>query len=107
MEAPDRGPGIPAAIREKIFNLYFTTKKGVGSGIGLARTFQIVQLHNGTVDFTSDPLSGTTFRLRFPAEDVSASQQAALVDGKLEVPSAAQGESPSVITILPKGGQTN
>ena len=74
----DQGPGIPPEIRSKIFDLYFTTKKGVGSGIGLARTFQIIQMHSGTVDFSSDPLSGTTFRLRVPAaEDVSASEHAA------------------------------
>jgi signal transduction histidine kinase len=74
----DQGPGIPPGIRDKIFNLYFTTKKGGGSGIGLARTFQIIQLHNGTVDFSSDPISGTTFRLRFPAaEDVLPSERVA------------------------------
>jgi len=64
----DEGQGIPAEIREKIFNLYFTTK-GKGSGIGLAMTFRVVQLHNGTIDFTSEPGKGTTFWLRFPAID--------------------------------------
>ena len=29
--------------------------------------FRIVQLHNGTIDFTTEPDKGTTFRLRFPA----------------------------------------
>ncbi len=99
----DQGPGIPPAIREKIFNLYFTTKKGVGSGIGLARTFQIVQLHNGTVDFSSNPLTGTTFRLRFPAEDVSASEQTVAADATLGVQPAASAAP----TTLPKGGQHN
>jgi signal transduction histidine kinase len=61
----DQGAGIPPQIREKIFNLYYTTK-GKGSGIGLAMTFRIVQLHNGTIDFTSEPGKGTTFWLRFP-----------------------------------------
>jgi signal transduction histidine kinase len=62
----DEGAGIPPEIREKIFNLYFSTK-GKGSGIGLAMTFRVVQLHNGTIDFASQPGKGTTFRLRFPA----------------------------------------
>jgi len=62
----DEGGGIPPEIREKIFNLYFSTK-GKGSGIGLAVTFRVVQLHNGTIDFTSEPGAGTTFRLRIPA----------------------------------------
>jgi signal transduction histidine kinase len=48
-----------------VFQLYFTTKES-GSGIGLATTFRVVQLHNGTIDFTSEPGKGTTFRLRFP-----------------------------------------
>jgi signal transduction histidine kinase len=62
----DQGAGIPPELRDKIFNLYFTTK-GKGSGIGLAVTFRVVQLHNGTVDFASQPGAGTTFWLRFPA----------------------------------------
>lgn len=62
----DEGAGIPPEIRERIFHLYFTTK-GKGSGIGLAMTFRVVQLHNGTIDFTSEPGRGATFRLRIPA----------------------------------------
>ncbi|HOL71194.1 MAG TPA: ATP-binding protein [Bryobacteraceae bacterium] len=62
----DEGVGIPPEIREKIFNLYYSTK-GKGSGIGLAMTFRVIQLHNGTIDFTSEPGKGTTFRLRLPA----------------------------------------
>ena len=59
-------PGIPPEVRDKIYNLYFTTKKG-GTGIGLAMTYRIVQLHDGTIDVTSEPGKGTTFVLRFPA----------------------------------------
>jgi signal transduction histidine kinase len=61
----DTGPGIPPELREKIFRLYFTTKKE-GSGIGLAMAFRIVQLHDGTIDFTSEPGKGTTFFIRLP-----------------------------------------
>jgi signal transduction histidine kinase len=61
----DQGIGIAPDDREKIFRLYFTTKKK-GSGIGLAMTFRVVQLHNGTIDFSSEPGRGTTFRVRFP-----------------------------------------
>ena len=66
----DSGVGIPPEKREKIFQLYFTTKKK-GSGIGLAMTFRIVQLHNGKIDFFSEPGKGTTFVLRFPLEGSS------------------------------------
>jgi signal transduction histidine kinase len=65
LEVADDGPGIPPEVRDKVFQLYFTTKER-GSGIGLAMTYRAVQLHNGTVDFASDG-GGTTFRLQFPA----------------------------------------
>jgi signal transduction histidine kinase len=61
----DEGGGIPDDIRDKIFDLYFTTKKD-GSGIGLAMTYRIVQLHNGSVEVESGATTGTTFTLRFP-----------------------------------------
>lgn len=61
----DQGPGIPDEMREKIFNLYFTTKGKRGSGIGLAMTYRIAQLHNATLDVDSEPGQGTTFTFRF------------------------------------------
>ncbi len=65
IEVHDQGGGIPAEIRDKIFNLYFTTKKA-GSGIGLAMTYRVMQLHNGSVEFDSRQGEGTTFRLHLP-----------------------------------------
>jgi len=64
-EIRDTGGGIPKEVQEKIFELYFTTKKD-GSGIGLAQTYQILQWHYGTVDFETVEGQGTTFRLRIP-----------------------------------------
>jgi PAS domain S-box-containing protein len=61
----DTGKGIPPENRQKIFQLFFTTRPG-GSGIGLASTFRIVQLHNGSIDFTSEVGRGTTFRIELP-----------------------------------------
>ena len=66
LEVADNGPGIPHDLRNKVFQLYFTTKQR-GSGIGLAMTYRAVQLHNGTIDFTSEDGRGTTFVLQFPA----------------------------------------
>ena len=69
----DHGMGIPPEVRDKIFNLYFTTKKS-GSGIGLAMTYRVLQVHNGALDFESTPGKGTSFRLLLPLiEDVRAS----------------------------------
>ena len=70
MEIRDTGGGIPKEAQEKIFELYFTTKKG-GSGIGLAQTYQIMQWHYGSVDFETAEGQGTTFRLRLPLAESS------------------------------------
>jgi signal transduction histidine kinase len=64
-EIRDTGGGIPKEVQEKIFELYFTTKKD-GTGIGLAQAYQILQWHYGTVDFETVEGQGTTFRLRIP-----------------------------------------
>jgi PAS domain S-box-containing protein len=61
----DTGKGIPLENQKKIFQLFFTTRPG-GSGIGLATTFRIVQLHNGSINFQSEAGRGTTFRIELP-----------------------------------------
>src|SRR5690348_3484548 len=61
----DTGVGIPLENRQKVFQLFFSTRPG-GSGIGLASTFRIVQLLNGSIDFTSEVGRGTTFRIELP-----------------------------------------
>ena len=65
VEVRDQGGGIAPEIRDKIFNLYFTTKHG-GSGIGLAMSYRVLQLHNGALDFVTEMGRGTTFRLVLP-----------------------------------------
>jgi signal transduction histidine kinase len=64
-EVRDRGMGIAQNVQDKIFELYFTTKKD-GNGIGLAQTYQILQWHYGSVEFESTEGAGTTFRFRLP-----------------------------------------
>src|SRR5258705_10407941 len=61
----DTRKGIAPENRQKIFQLFFTTRPG-GSGIGLSSAFRIVQLHNGSIDFTSEVGRGTTFRIELP-----------------------------------------
>jgi PAS domain S-box-containing protein len=70
-EISDQGVGIPHELQEKIFELYFTTKKG-GSGIGLAQTYQALQWHYGSIDFETVEGQGTTFRLRLPVVELRA-----------------------------------
>ena len=64
----DTGCGIAPEHRARVFQLFFTTRPG-GSGIGLASTFRIVQLHNGSIDFESEVGRGTTFRVELPLAD--------------------------------------
>ncbi len=61
----DQGCGIPRDTLGRIFNLYFTTKRD-GTGIGLAMTYRILQLHNGSVQVESEVDVGTQFTLRLP-----------------------------------------
>lgn len=56
----DNGEGIDEATSEKIFIPFFTTRKN-GSGIGLALTKQILQLHHADIHFTSEIGKGTEF----------------------------------------------
>ncbi|MGB9418728.1 MAG: ATP-binding protein [Acidobacteriaceae bacterium] len=65
IEIADSGSGIPDDIRAKIFDLYFTTRKD-GSGIGLAMTYRIMQLHSGSIDVQSKQNIGSTFTLKLP-----------------------------------------
>jgi signal transduction histidine kinase len=78
VEITDQGAGIPEEIRDKIFNLYFTTKKS-GTGIGLAMTYKVMQMHNGTVSFISREGEGTTFCLNLPLTRSERKTEADLV----------------------------
>jgi hypothetical protein len=68
LSVDDTGPGIPAEIRDKIFNLYFTTKQS-GTGVGLAMTYRIMQLHGGFVTVESEVGKGSRFRLGLPERE--------------------------------------
>ncbi|MEO0123241.1 MAG: ATP-binding protein [candidate division WOR-3 bacterium] len=59
----DNGPGIPASALDKIFEPYFTTKKG-GTGLGLFIAHKIVSEHNGTINVESSKEKGTVFTIR-------------------------------------------
>src|ERR1035437_9449594 len=74
----DNGIGISPTLLPRIFDLYFTTKPK-GSGIGLAMTYRILQLHGGAMEVRSnaDPASfdrGTTFTLNIPISPTPANE---------------------------------
>ena len=67
----DNGIGIPDAIRDKIFQPFFTTKPtGMGTGLGLSLSYDIItKLHQGNIICQSREGEGTEFIIRLPIED--------------------------------------
>jgi signal transduction histidine kinase len=88
VEVIDEGIGIPAEVLPRIFELYFTTK-AKGSGIGLAMTYRILQLHGGAMDVRSttdrsSPERGSVFTFRLPiASGVGNEGRKAVVSGAM------------------------
>ena len=63
----DTGPGIPNDLKDKIFDIFFTTKPvGKGTGLGLSITKNIIQLHGGSIMVDSKPGKGTVFSIELP-----------------------------------------
>jgi len=75
----DHGRGIPEEFRSQVFEPFFTSKKDVGTGLGLWISRQITENHAGSIRFRSSTVvgrSGTVFRVRLPknaaAQDTAA-----------------------------------
>ncbi len=63
----DNGTGIPDAIKDKIFQPFFTTKPtGHGTGLGLSLSYDIVKAHGGEIKVESQVGKGTTFSIQLP-----------------------------------------
>lgn len=63
VEIRDHGPGVPAEVRDRIFEPYWTGKEH-GTGLGLALVKQTVELHGGTITVGDTPGGGATFTVR-------------------------------------------
>jgi two-component system, NtrC family, sensor kinase len=67
VEVQDDGCGIARDKLGHVFEPFYTTKPvGKGTGLGLSLAWGIVQRHQGTLDLTSEPGKGTTFRVSLP-----------------------------------------
>ena len=65
VDVSDDGPGMPPEVLDKIFSPFFTTKPQ-GFGLGLAIVRKIVDAHDGRIDVSATPGSGTRFRVTLP-----------------------------------------
>ncbi len=69
----DDGAGIPPEHIDRIFDPFFTTKRvGVGTGLGLSTSFQIVERHGGRLSVESRPGQGTRFEVYLPLGEAEA-----------------------------------
>jgi signal transduction histidine kinase len=65
LEVSDNGTGIAEEERRRIFDVFYSTRKG-GTGLGLAIVERIVRNHDGELELDSVPGEGTTFRILLP-----------------------------------------
>ncbi len=90
----DNGVGMPEAVRQKIFNPFYTTKPvGKGTGLGLSISYQIVvEKHGGQLECFSNPGDGTEFIIQIPIQSQmcqSTNSDEPTGDGQVEVAIAA------------------
>jgi signal transduction histidine kinase len=70
----DSGPGIAAASRPRLFEPFYSTKRG-GTGLGLSTAWEAVQDHGGTIDVTDVPTGGACFDIWLPSLDYRSALQ--------------------------------
>jgi signal transduction histidine kinase len=91
----DTGIGIPADQLPRIFDRFYTTKRGPdasgkgGTGVGLSTCREIIEQHQGRIRVESTPGIGTAFTLKLPIAPVEQQSPAALPPTKLGIPVAA------------------
>ncbi|MAQ17964.1 MAG: hypothetical protein CMN30_24600 [Sandaracinus sp.] len=66
VEVEDHGEGMDAETQRRVFEPFFSTKQGAGSGLGLAGAQQLAEQHHGTLEVHSEPGVGTCMTLRIP-----------------------------------------
>jgi two-component system NtrC family sensor kinase len=98
LEVADTGPGIPPALRSRVFEPFFTTRPpGQGTGLGLSLSHGIVATHGGSIEIDDAPGGGCLIRIELPVHAgpgggdapspaaLSAPTRVLVVDDELEV----------------------
>ncbi|MBN2353369.1 MAG: HAMP domain-containing histidine kinase [Spirochaetales bacterium] len=78
LDVSDRGPGVAAAERGRVFDRFYTAASGgeeAGSGLGLAITREIVEKHGGTIGLRDNPGGGAVFGIWLPTEGIQTSDK--------------------------------
>jgi len=68
LDISDTGPGIPPKVKERLFEPYFSTKRG-GTGLGLVIVNRIVSDHNGFIRVRDNTPTGTSFNIELPVKE--------------------------------------
>lgn len=66
LHVQDSGPGVPEAMRGKLFERFFREGSGTGAGLGLSIVRRIVELHRGTIVLGDSPLGGLDIQVHLP-----------------------------------------
>ncbi|UBV43626.1 response regulator [Deinococcus taeanensis] len=70
----DHGPGVPDAVKPRIFDKFYRGKEAGSAGLGLTIAQQVVTAHGGTIDVMDTPGGGATFRVRLPLPEEDAGE---------------------------------
>jgi len=93
----DTGHGIPEDALNHIYEPFFTTKeKGKGTGLGLSMVYALVQNYDGAIECSSDPGTGTTFRIYLPPAGAAGDS----VHRGAQQPAAGAGRGHEVILMI-------
>jgi PAS domain S-box-containing protein len=83
IQVTDTGPGVPQECRDKIFDIFFTTKPaGKGTGLGLSVSQNILKIHGGHISFDCPPEGGTVFTVELPLSYPGLSSEGAVFIGE-------------------------
>jgi len=66
IEVKDNGPGVPEAIRERLFEPFQSASRPGGTGLGLAISFELIKAHGGTIALESTTAAGTSLLITLP-----------------------------------------
>jgi PAS domain S-box-containing protein len=100
VEVHDTGAGIPAAIRDRIFEPFFSTKQfGAGTGLGLSMVFGFAKQSGGAVVVDSEVGKGAGFRIYLPKADIEISELLPLSDTRLAGDEHLRGGTETILCV--------